>query len=160
RRADRGGVDDRNLDVAPEQRVRGAEAGDASADHDCAAGLRAHPGRVDSPPPRMFRVGGTRDFRSEGGSFLFAPAVDLAAPQADGRVEWEYLARAEPVLGAALVEGFDALLLLGPKVTTETLAGNDRLLLVARSGVGLDAVDLDACTAAGVAVTITPDAVA
>ena len=38
-----------------------------------------------------------------------------------------------------------------------TVSGEDRPVLLARFGVGLDAVDLEACTAAGVAVTITPD---
>src|SRR3546814_6605053 len=34
-----------------------------------------------------------------------------------------------------------------------------RLAVIARMGVGYDTIDLDACTAADVALTITPDAV-
>jgi D-3-phosphoglycerate dehydrogenase len=49
--------------------------------------------------------------------------------------------------------------MLGGRVTPETLAGNERLSLVARFGVGYDNVDVPACTAAGVFLTITPEAV-
>jgi phosphoglycerate dehydrogenase-like enzyme len=38
-------------------------------------------------------------------------------------------------------------------------AAGSRLSVVARFGVGFDSVDVDACTAAGIAVTITPDGV-
>jgi phosphoglycerate dehydrogenase-like enzyme len=107
----------------------------------------------------VFRVGVTADFRSEDGSFLFAPAADLRALDERPGVEWEYLPGREPVLSAQAVSGFDALLHLLAGVTAETLAGAERLVLIARSGVGLDPIDLDACTAAGIAVTITPDAV-
>ena len=107
----------------------------------------------------MFRVGVTRDLRAEDGSFLFAPAVDLHALESREDVAWGYLSRAEPVLTAPLLDGLDALLHLTPAVTVDSLAGGSRLALIARSGVGLDSVDLDACTAAGVAVTITPEGI-
>lgn len=57
------------------------------------------------------------------------------------------------------VAGFDAILLLGAQVNAQTLEGNDRLALVARAGVGYDNVDVAACTAHGVLVTITPEAI-
>ena len=107
----------------------------------------------------MFRVGVTRDLRSPDGSFLFAPAADLRALEVDGGVEWAFLPTSEPILTAPRLSGLDALLHLTPTVTAESLAGSERLALIARSGVGLDAIDLGACTAAGVAVTITPDGV-
>jgi len=49
---------------------------------------------------------------------------------------------------------------LGPRVSAASLAGVERLCAVGRCGVGYDNVDLDACTAADVAVFITPKAVA
>ena len=49
--------------------------------------------------------------------------------------------------------------MLGGQVTAATLAGNERLALVARFGVGYDNVDVAACTATGVFLTITPEAV-
>ena len=48
------------------------------------------------------------------------------------------------------IAGFDALGVLGPRVTAATLAGNERLTLVARFGVGYDNIDVPACTAHGV----------
>ena len=49
--------------------------------------------------------------------------------------------------------------MLGPRVTPATLEGNERLTLVARFGVGYDNIDVPACTAHGVFLTITPEAV-
>jgi phosphoglycerate dehydrogenase-like enzyme len=56
--------------------------------------------------------------------------------------------------------GYDVLLSLSPRVSASSLAGVDRLCAVGRCGVGYDNVDLEACTAADVAVFITPGAVA
>ena len=55
---------------------------------------------------------------------------------------------------------YDAVLSLVPRVAAASLEGADRLCAVGRCGVGYDNVDLDACTAADVAVYITPNAVA
>jgi D-3-phosphoglycerate dehydrogenase len=57
------------------------------------------------------------------------------------------------------IDGFDALGVLGPRVTPATLAGNERVALVARFGVGYDNIDVLACSANGVFLTITPEAV-
>jgi D-3-phosphoglycerate dehydrogenase len=51
------------------------------------------------------------------------------------------------------------LLVLAPRVTAATLAGADRLAIVARFGVGYDNIDVPGCTAAGVLLSITPDGV-
>jgi phosphoglycerate dehydrogenase-like enzyme len=107
-----------------------------------------------------FHVGVTRDLRSEDGSFLFEPAADLALLDAQPAVEWEFLREAEPMVTLDIVAGYDALLHFGPPLDAEAVGNASRLALVARSGVGLDAIDMDACTAAGVAVTITPEGVA
>lgn len=53
----------------------------------------------------------------------------------------------------------NAVLVLTPKVTAESLVGCDDLLVISRFGVGYDSVDVEACTAGGVLVTITPGAV-
>jgi D-3-phosphoglycerate dehydrogenase len=44
-------------------------------------------------------------------------------------------------------------------VTEASLVDVDRLALISRYGVGLDTIDLDACTRAGIAVTVTPNGV-
>ena len=55
--------------------------------------------------------------------------------------------------------GKHAVLVLTPKVTAASLAGCEDLLVISRFGVGYDSVDVKACTANNVLVTITPGAV-
>ena len=50
----------------------------------------------------------------------------------------------------------DGLFHFSPVVSAASLEGVERLALIARHGVGLDFIDLDACTERGIAVTITP----
>jgi phosphoglycerate dehydrogenase-like enzyme len=52
-----------------------------------------------------------------------------------------------------------AALVLSPKVTAESLVGCDDLIAISRFGVGYDSVDVEACTANNVLLTITPGAV-
>ena len=72
---------------------------------------------------------------------------------------WEFLAEDTPELQPDQIRDYDALLVLGPRVTTATLEGVERLAIVARFGVGYDTVDIEACTRNGVMLTITPDGV-
>ena len=74
-------------------------------------------------------------------------------------VVWDFLPENSPVLQPQQVTGYDGLLVLSPKVTSETFAGPNQLSIIARFGVGYDNVDVAACTAAGVMLTITPDGV-
>ncbi|GLY75268.1 NAD(P)-dependent oxidoreductase [Actinoallomurus iriomotensis] len=112
--------------------------------------------------PEPFRVGLTRDFLTDDGRIGWGDIglrrLDEAALE-DG-VVWDFLPAAENgELAAADVAEYDALIVLGPRVTAATVADADRLSLVARFGVGYDNVDVAACTEAGVLVTITPDGV-
>jgi phosphoglycerate dehydrogenase-like enzyme len=106
----------------------------------------------------VFRVGVTRDLRRADASLAFAPVADLDALDRPG-IERAYLARDERELTPELLRDFDGLYHFAAQVTDASLEGVDRLAILARHGVGLDFVDLDACTARGVAVTITPDGV-
>ncbi len=54
---------------------------------------------------------------------------------------------------------YDAILALGLRITAASLRAVDRLAVVARWGVGYDTIDVDALTARGVALAITPHAV-
>jgi phosphoglycerate dehydrogenase-like enzyme len=108
---------------------------------------------------RSFRVGVTRDFRRPDGSFAFAPAADLGALERIPGLEWEFVHDDPPELTPDLLRDYDALFHLSPQVTAASLEGIERLVLLARSGVGLDFIDLPACTERGVAVTITPEPV-
>ena len=97
----------------------------------------------------VFRVGVTRDFLGADGRVSFGDVGLGRLDDAPG-VEWEFLAEDRRELDAELVRDYDALLVLTPRVTAATLAGTDRLVIIARFGVGYDSVDVEACTRSGV----------
>jgi D-3-phosphoglycerate dehydrogenase len=100
----------------------------------------------------------TRDFLKPDGALGFGDIGLELLDQAPG-VEWEFLPENTPELLPEQVRDYEALLELAPRVTAATLAGSERLSVVARFGVGYDNVDVAACTEAGVLLTITPDGV-
>ncbi|MBN1341359.1 MAG: phosphoglycerate dehydrogenase [Phycisphaerae bacterium] len=60
---------------------------------------------------------------------------------------------------AAVVGGYDGMIIRsGVKITQKVLASPGRLRAVARAGVGVDNVDIEAATRAGILVMNTPDA--
>lgn len=85
--------------------------------------------------------------------------VGLSLLDAQPHIDYHVLPDDGPEILPASIAGCDALLLLRPKVTEQTLTGADRLRLVARWGVGYENIDVDACTRRGIAVTIAPDGV-
>jgi D-3-phosphoglycerate dehydrogenase len=100
----------------------------------------------------------TRDFLNPDGTVGLG---DLQTDSLSGLpgIEWEFLAENTPTLRPDQVRDYDALGVLAARISAETLEGNERVALVARYGVGYDSVDVPACTAHSVAVTITPDGV-
>jgi D-3-phosphoglycerate dehydrogenase len=104
-----------------------------------------------------FRVGLTRDFLGPEGALSYGD-IGLGLLDAAG-VQHEFLVEATAELRADQAHDYDGLLVLAPRVSAATLEGAERLLVVARFGVGYDNVDVEACTRAGVALTITPDGV-
>lgn len=104
---------------------------------------------------RTFKVGLSHDLWAADGSTSWGD-IGLAELDAAG-VSWEFLPADDGALTAAQVDGYDAVLFAAPAVTAETVSGHRPPQLFARFGVGLDTVDVHACTASGVAVTITPD---
>jgi phosphoglycerate dehydrogenase-like enzyme len=86
------------------------------------------------------------------------PHFDLGSLCGDPAFEVVQL-RNGPNLARAELRDFDGLILSGESLGREAVEAHDRLVVVARSGVGYDKVDVAACTAAGVALTITPQAV-
>src|SRR5205807_193234 len=105
-----------------------------------------------------FRVGVTRDFLKPDGTIGFGD-IGLDLFDADPAVAWEFLAEDTRELRADQIRDYDALLVLAPRVTAATLAGAERLAILARFGVGYDSVDVDSCTREAVLLTITPDGV-
>lgn len=79
-------------------------------------------------------------------------ALDLLAPSCDVRVLTAY--PSEDVLAEACADA-DALLARLGTVTTRVIESAPRLRIIARHGVGVDAVDLAAATRRGIVVTTT-----
>src|SRR5215472_1579697 len=108
--------------------------------------------------PDPFRVGVTRDFLGPDGRITFGD-IGLSLLDRHPGLSWEFLSEETSELRPDQVQDYDALLVLGPRVTAATLEGVGRLAIVARFGVGYDSVDVPACTRNGVLLTITPDGV-
>jgi len=112
-------------------------------------------GIVETRDRAPFRVGLSADFRAPDGGIAWGD-IGLTELEAAG-AEWEFLAPDEGTLLPEHVDGYDAVLFAAPAVTAQTVSGDRPPRVLARFGVGLDAVDVTACTRAGVAVTYTPD---
>jgi phosphoglycerate dehydrogenase-like enzyme len=103
-----------------------------------------------------FRVGLTRDILDSRGEPAFGRAA-LGILDRATDVEWEYLPKVVPGIDAALAARYDALYVNIARVPAAAVAQTDcRLRVIARHGVGYDAVDVPAMTRAGVIVTNTP----
>jgi phosphoglycerate dehydrogenase-like enzyme len=96
----------------------------------------------------------TEDVRGADGG----PVYDLSLLDERSDVDWEWM-RGEGELEPSDLAPYDAIVLFHPHVTAASLRGAERLRLVARLGVGVDNIDVAACTACGVLVTVTPDSV-
>lgn len=105
-----------------------------------------------------FRVALSADFLNSGGDFAY-PMVDLDRLRNAPGIECAYVHPSNGIMSAEALEGFDALMLHGPRFTKDSVPDSGRLAVIARFGVGLDSVDLHSCTEAGIAVVTTPDAV-
>jgi len=104
-----------------------------------------------------FRVVLSGDFKKPDGSPTF-PDFDTSPLQGQPGVECLYLDRSDEIRADQVADA-DALILLTSRFTAKSIHPNGRLAVVARFGVGYDSVDVPACTAADIAVVITPDGV-
>src|SRR5262245_27113250 len=104
-----------------------------------------------------FRVVLSGDFKKPDGSPTF-PDFDISPLQKQPGVECAYLDRSDTIRADQVADA-DALILLTPRFNAGSIHPNGRLGVVARFGVGYDSVDVPACTAANIAVVITPDGV-
>ncbi len=105
------------------------------------------------------QIGLTDDFLLADGSLSF-PGYDLDTLRHNPATELSRIP-GNSVLGADSLVGIDVLISvpLMAAVTRDSLARADRLTGIVRVGVGCDDIDLDACTAAGVAVVVPAEAV-
>src|ERR1700730_9547314 len=103
----------------------------------------------------VFRIAISRDLLAPDGSLLLEIGLDLL-DGVDG-IEHSFLAEDVREIRPGRLAGYDALFLEGPRLTSASLEGADRLAIVARFGVGYDGVDVDACTANGTLLTNASD---
>jgi phosphoglycerate dehydrogenase-like enzyme len=106
-------------------------------------------------PP--FRVGISADFRTEASGLLEPVLAEQLAPLA--AVAYEFMPELLPEVTPAQIQGYDAVISLAVRYTAETLRGAERLVAIARWGVGYDMIDTEACTDNDVLLCITRDAV-
>lgn len=105
-----------------------------------------------------FRVAITRDVIRPNGELGFG-GIGVRLLQSTPGLDVVMLEKHPKSFTPEDLAGFDALAMLGGQVSPESLAGNERLALIARFGVGYDNVNVPAATANGVFLTITPEAV-
>lgn len=104
-----------------------------------------------------FRVGVTADFRTEASGLLEPVLAEQFAPLP--AIEYEFMPELRPEVAPAQIAGYDAVISLAVRFTADTLRGAERLVTIARWGVGYDMIDTQACTDNDVLLCITRDAV-
>ncbi|MEP0843199.1 MAG: dehydrogenase [Phycisphaerae bacterium] len=109
-------------------------------------------------PDDPFIVALTGDFFDARGGPKYRD-LGLSVLEAHAHVRYRTFAEHRPVIGPDQIGDANGVIVLTPRVTAESVRGAADLLAVGRFGVGYDAVDVPACTAADVAVFITAGAV-
>jgi phosphoglycerate dehydrogenase-like enzyme len=104
-----------------------------------------------------FRVGISADFKTEGAGLLEPILPEQFGSRPD--IELEFMPELKPEITPDQLQAYDAIITLHLHYTAESLRGADRLLALARWGVGYDMIDVPACTDNDVLLCITRDAV-
>jgi len=100
----------------------------------------------------------TADFNDDSGAPKFQD-VGLSLLAAHPHIEQRVFQKHRNPIEAEQIGGAQGVTILSPSVTAQSVSKSDSLLVLARFGVGYDNVDVKACTAANVLVTITIGAV-
>ncbi len=75
-------------------------------------------------------------------------------------IRWEIMAPfSGGVAPSSVVSRYDGVIILGSRFTPDSFRGSERLVCIARWGVGFDAIDIAAANAADVLVALTPEAI-
>ncbi len=106
-----------------------------------------------------FRIALTADFYDDRGQTRYRDIGLSLFEQHAARCSISRFADHRSVIAPDQLVGVNGVIVLTPRVTAESLIRSDDLLALARFGVGYDSVDVAACTAADVVLTITPGAV-
>jgi phosphoglycerate dehydrogenase-like enzyme len=109
-------------------------------------------------PPHPFRIAWTGDFQHADASPRFTD-VGRSVLAGHAHIECVSFAEHRPAITPDQLTGVHGIVVLGPAVTAASIEGCPDLLAIARFGVGFDAVDVAACTRAGVLVCIAAGAV-
>jgi phosphoglycerate dehydrogenase-like enzyme len=107
---------------------------------------------------RKFIVALTADFNDDSGAPRFQD-IGLSVLAAQPHIEQRVFKRHRDPIEAGQIDGAQGVIVLTPAVAAQSVAKPESLLVLARFGVGYDNVDVKACTAANVLVTITIGAV-
>jgi len=105
-----------------------------------------------------FRIALTADFYDETGAPRYAD-FGLDTFEGRDRIVVSKFSEHRSEITSDQLAGHHAAIVLTPKVTAASIAGCHDLLAINRFGVGYDSVDVEACTANHVLLTITPGAV-
>ena len=101
-----------------------------------------------------FSIGVTRDFLTSEGKLSYKD-IGLKLLDAESRCQYDFLSEVQNPVPPAQIAPLEGVLSLGVRWNASTFAeGADRLLIVARFGVGYDMCDVAALTANGVLLTI------
>jgi phosphoglycerate dehydrogenase-like enzyme len=107
---------------------------------------------------KKFVVTLTADFYDRTGAPKYRD-LGLSVLAENPRIEQRIFQEHRKQIGAEQMAGAQGVIVLTPAVTAKSVSDSGQLLAIARFGVGYDAVDVQACTAADVLVTITTGAV-
>lgn len=106
-----------------------------------------------------FKIGSTRDLLRADGTPAFTPAA-FDELSRNPEIEWEWIPEDVREITPDIAARYDGIHVNEPRVTAASVARSDcRVKIFARAGVGFDSVDVAACSARGILVTNTPNAV-
>ena len=107
---------------------------------------------------KTFEVGITYDFLAADGTLPYKE-MGLELFQGNPAIRHQFMAPHPMVFAPDHIRPYDAIVSMAPKYTKDTFRGAERLVVIARFGVGYDVVDVAACTEADVALTTARGAV-
>jgi phosphoglycerate dehydrogenase-like enzyme len=107
---------------------------------------------------RKFHVALTGDFYNSAGEMPFKD-MGLSVLDAQPQITYFPLKENRPEVGSDQLSDANAMIVLLPAITKETVANAENLLAIGRFGVGYEKVDVAACTEADVLAFITAGAV-
>jgi len=108
---------------------------------------------------RKVRIGITADSCAEDGEPVGHSGARVKLLDEMPSVEYAAFSKYLPEVTPEQAQGFDMGISGLPKWKQRTIAGNNQLLAIHRTGVGYDMIDVPAMTDAGVMLTIVPEAV-